>query len=249
MVERARKSRRSVLTSSPPSSGPVGGRRGTSCRPPRPRGPRAPPAGTWRAGPRSRRGSERRAPCCRGAPPSSRPGPRRDAASGPWQASQRIAAWRPPFIASGHVGVALDARGAPCEGDGSRSVLLQRPGPVVAVDAEALRDEKGLQDEEGQHPGQEQPRHPEQVTLVPEEHSHDAHPSRSWSADSRPRRTRTVQKARTAQGARSGCDDRKKRPPGQEPNGSCRRIKLPKSRPAGPSRRVPLSLGLIRGER
>ena len=82
----------------------------------------------------------------------------------------------------GHVGVTLDARGAPGEGDRPHPVLLQRPGPVVAVDAEALRDEKGLQDEEDQHPGQEQPRHPDQVSLVPEQHSHDAHPSRSWSA-------------------------------------------------------------------
>ena len=76
----------------------------------------------------------------------------------------------------GHVGVALDARGAPGEGHRPHPVLLERPGPVVAVDAEALRDEEGLQDEESQDAGREQRRHPEKVSRVPEEHSHDAHP-------------------------------------------------------------------------
>ena len=162
-------------------------------------------------------------------------------------ADRRVAAALHGF---GHVGVALDARGAPGEGHRPHPVLLERPGPVVAVDAEALRDEKGLQDEEGQDPGREQPGHPEEVSLVPEEHSHDDH----LLIDAGPvargsRRPGRCRENRMAQEARSGCDDRKKRTPGQEPNGSCRGIKLSNPAPRWTPAAASPKLGPSRGER
>ena len=83
--------------------------------------------------------------CCRGARPSARSGPRRARRAGRGRPRSGRPRGAPPFIASGHVGVALDAGGAPGERDGRARFVVERPGPVVAVDAEVLRDEERLQ--------------------------------------------------------------------------------------------------------
>ena len=118
-----------------------------------------------------------------------------------------------------HVGVALDARGAPGVGERPRAVVIEGAGTVVPVRTEALGHQQRLQGQEDQDARGEQGSHPHEVLLVAEETSHCS-PPKTLATPSTP--GWKIQMCRTNRGDRTGCDDRKVQAAVPEPNGSCR---------------------------
>ena len=74
------------------------------------------------------------------------------------------------------VRVAVEAGGAAGVDDRARPVVVECAGPVVAVDAEPLRNHEGLQRQEGHDTGHEQASHPDQVAPVTEQIAHQLAP-------------------------------------------------------------------------
>ena len=74
------------------------------------------------------------------------------------------------------VGVALDAGAAAGVDERPCPIVLERAGTVVAVHAEALGHQQGLQGQEDENPRAEQGGHPDQVSLVAEGPRHRSPP-------------------------------------------------------------------------
>jgi hypothetical protein len=89
---------------------------------------------------------------------------------------------------------------------------------MVAV--EALRNEDGLQHQEGQHPGQEQARDPDQVPPVPEEIAHQPTSAPDRPAADTPSPPGANRNAGQLEGLESAVMIEKNATMRQEPNGS-----------------------------